>query len=247
MKINLIILFCLSSFFFNGQINIGFSKNIDLYKPYTKEVQEYLKINDKIKSNIYNAFLNFVIIDKNKFSLKLGLCYKNTTFIVRDKVLSYYEYTYLGHDSPTDYVLKNNSLDLKSKSHSLGIMNEISLKFKRNNLINEVGISNEIHLFEYFKSSYYFSNTNESLDNSLLYITPLISKLPRNFFLSSANLSIIYRLTWQQSEKFSFSTKFSIGTNLYSDWDQFKKYAWLGVGLEMGFGKKKVKVPNVEK
>jgi hypothetical protein len=38
--------------------------------------------------------------------------------------------------------------------------------------------------------------------------------------------------------------KVYVGTNLYSDWDQFKKYAWVGLGLEMGFGKVKASKVN---
>jgi hypothetical protein len=33
------------------------------------------------------------------------------------------------------------------------------------------------------------------------------------------------------------AARVSVGTNLYSEWDQFRKYVWMGVGLEMGFGK----------
>jgi hypothetical protein len=61
------------------------------------------------------------------------------------------------------------------------------------------------------------------------------------FPLSSIDLSIFYSNRWQLKDNFSLGARVSLGTNLYSDWDQFKKYAWLGLGLELGFGKVKGK------
>jgi hypothetical protein len=225
--------------FVNAQISLGLNYNLDVYKPYTTETREYMKFNDKVKSNTFNITFQYNLIEKSKYSLNLGFSYKNINYVVQDKVLFYYEYAYLGQTSPTNYVLKNNILDLKSRSHSFGTIIDFSIKLKQNDkTINEIGLLNEIYLFEYNNSAYYFSNSNESLEESSLFISPLVPKLPRNFFFSSSNLCLFYRLTYKQSEKISMATKISLGTNLYSDWDQFKKYAWLGVGLEIGFGKK---------
>ena len=45
----------------------------------------------------------------------------------------------------------------------------------------------------------------------------------------------------KKNENFDFVLRASLGTNLYSDWDQFKSYAWLGLGIELGFGNGKSK------
>ena len=59
--------------------------------------------------------------------------------------------------------------------------------------------------------------------------------MKNGFFLSGVNISAYYRQVFQLHENFSLAARISLGTNLYSDWDQYKKYAWLGLGLEMGF------------
>lgn len=51
--------------------------------------------------------------------------------------------------------------------------------------------------------------------------------------------SVFYRQSFHWSDYFTFSGRISVGTNVYSDWDQYKRYVWIGLGLEAGFGKKK--------
>jgi hypothetical protein len=62
-----------------------------------------------------------------------------------------------------------------------------------------------------------------------------VEKLRHNFFLSAVDLNVFYQFNWIISPNFSLGLRASIGTNLYSDWNQFKKYLWAGFGLHVGF------------
>ncbi len=219
-----------------SQISIGFYRNIDFYKPYTSELQDYMKLNNQVESATMNAAILFPVIKSDKIQWNTGVSLKRISFLIKDRVTSYYE---LEHDGSGQYDLVNEKLDFKSKSLSLALQNEVQFLFPtKNKFSNAIGLSNEIYFLEFFNSDFYYSGTNTLYDNNYAYISPLVSKLPSNFFFSCANLSIFQRFTFKVSDKFSLATKISLGTNLYSDWDQFKKYAWLGVGLELGFGNK---------
>jgi hypothetical protein len=61
----------------------------------------------------------------------------------------------------------------------------------------------------------------------------------RKYLFPELNVSLDYNIMLLLKKGFSLGATVQIGTNLYSDWDQFKKYAWLGVGLELGIGRSK--------
>jgi hypothetical protein len=62
----------------------------------------------------------------------------------------------------------------------------------------------------------------------------------------SANLQVYGKLAFKLHAKHSFALRLSLGTSLYSNWNNFSKYLWLGTGLEYSFGKFKEKVKKVE-
>jgi hypothetical protein len=97
-----------------------------------------------------------------------------------------------------------------------------------------LGLGTEIFLFENYEAHFY-NKQGERED----YDYQPFNQYETVLGLASINLSTYYRHTFQLHENFSLAARISLGTNLYSDWDQFKKYAWFGVGLEMGFGKVK--------
>ncbi|MFN5418550.1 MAG: hypothetical protein ACK5B9_15940 [Flavobacteriia bacterium] len=180
------------------------------------------------------------MLEKASISWDLGLTFKNTKHIVEHKIKGYY--TENCYQQGCDYEFISTDLDLISKSNSLGLVNTIYHTFSSNsNFHSSIGINNEIYFYENYISTYYYSNTHDRFDGdkNSFFNSLNNNDLPRNFFFSSSNIALFYCLRYQQSDKFSLATKISLGTNLYSDWDQFKKYAWLGVGLELGFGKKK--------
>lgn len=213
-----------------SQFNLGITKNINLFNKYAPETEEYIKDNNgRVSNSMFSVSLGYNLIKRKKFSIQTGFIFKNIKLIAEDKIKAYYTLNW--NTGNFEMVLENRDLVFKSKS--LGFSNNFSYNlFSGEKIKNEVGISNELYFWEHFRSHYYKSNTDVEVEGA-----PSQYGFS-DFFFSSANLSLFYCFTFQQSEKFSLATKISLGTNLYSDWNQFKKYAWLGVGLELGFGKK---------
>lgn len=236
-----ILLFCLSVSFYNlAQIKIGGNYNVDIYKPYTPEAQSYIKINDKVDSRTINGFINFKVLTREKMTLWVGISYKHINHEVQDKIKRYYYYSY--GNGTTVLMPVDKTLDLKSESHSFGLMNEFSYSLaSKEKLSHEIGITNEIYLLEFFKSFYYYDNSDEQFNDYRVTLLPMNSKLSSPFFFSSANLAGFYRFTYHPTSLVTTSVKVSFGTNLYSNWDQFQKYAWVGLGLEIGLSENNFK------
>lgn len=226
----------------NGQISINYTRNIDLYKPYTEQAKQYMEVNDKVHSSTQAANFKKVVYQNQKYSWNIGLSYKRITHIVQSKVTGYYEHYVSPSQNLDYYIYRATDLDLVSKSNSFGIINEFDFLFlQRNRLHHKIGLSNELYLFENYTSVYQLksgANFNDKVYD--IYLNPLNAFFGNKFLLSSTNLSLYYRLGWQLKENLSLGTKISLGTNIQSDWDQFRRYAWLGFGIEVGFGKSKV-------
>jgi hypothetical protein len=103
--------------------------------------------------------------------------------------------------------------------------------------VNEDYVKREL---EWYNSKYITDRSAIKEDYGYEILEPTVyNNAEIGFFPSSLTTDIFYRYLWIVSDKFNLGTRISLGTNLYSDWDQFKKYAWLGLGLELGFGKVK--------
>jgi hypothetical protein len=219
---------------------IGFSQyflkgnyNLDVYKPYTEAAQEYLLINDQVNSNTYSTSFFYRLQLEKQMSLNFGFTYKYIKHEVKDKILYVYEYEASGGQIVDSYLV-NYPLDLRSRSHSLGILLDCDKSIGEwNKHSSVIGFGSEFYFFEDYKSR--FMNRQNEEDEDLT----SSNRHSRFWGISSINLSTYYRHSFQFHENFSLAARISLGTNLYSDWDQFKKYAWFGVGLEMGFGKVK--------
>ena len=239
---------------FNGIVD----KNIVLENLMEKYGYDY-----KVENFTFDFSLKVISRKKNCFLM--GLSYKKIQSKIIDRITHWNYTTYhFGTGLYTYYTINQvyqDPADLISNYHNFGLNNEFIYKLKNHkNFQNDIGIKSEIYLFEFFNSHFYTkdialkNSENPTYSSSMDYSLINSSSKPftkyyenkNQLFLSLVNLSLFYRLSYCVNEKFSLATKISLGTNLYSDWDQFKKYAWLGVGLEMGFGKKKVKEPKVE-
>ncbi len=219
----------------SGQIKLGVTQNIDVYKPYTPEGAAYAQKNDNVRSSTHHLYLNYTL-KRNRFSWNTGFVYQKTSMVVEEKIKTYYTYQY--SNSAPKITEHNDPLDLKSRSLSFGVMNEFAYKISKNEQYqSRLGISSEVYLLEFFRSHYYYHPTNEMFKELSVDFKPITSELPARFFFSGANLSVFYKIT-AQLEAGSIAARISLGTNLYSNWDQFRKYAWIGAGLEFGFGKK---------
>jgi hypothetical protein len=239
MKLFLLCIFLFVVQIIFGQVYLSYTRNLDIYKPYTALTQEYMKVNDKIFSSTQSFNLRLTAKTKTKFTWDIGLSYKQINHLVEGKILGYYKH-FLSPSSGVDYYyLVNEKLDLKSNSNSLGLINQFDFVLKeKNKLTQKIGFSSELYAYERFFSIYVTESgaeANEEISNLNLY--PLNGS-KRSFFMSSFNFACHYLLLYKYQSNFSLATKISLGTNLYSDWDQFKKYVWLGVGLELGFGNK---------
>ena len=138
-----------------------------------------------------------------------------------------------------------SNFDLDIKSHSLGFYFDYSKPlFEKSKTSGFVGSNSSVFVYENTRGRYIDKeNMLQSIDQEYVQFVPSnensFLNTKKGFFISTVNVSVYYRQTFQFADNFSLAARISLGTNLYSDWDQFKKYAWLGVGLEMGFGKVK--------
>jgi len=246
MKIFTIILISfMNVFVVQSQIYFGVEKNLDVYKPYTDFGSEYLSYNDKVISSTFSVKAFYLMEFKKSNSIGLGFSYMNKKMIIEDKIKGISIVEYNSIEEPIDTLYFYSNFDLNILSHSVGFYLDYNkVLFETKNLNGSIGANSSFYMYENAKGRYIDKdNLAESIDPQYTQFVPgktnsfLNSK--KGFFISSINISTYYRQVFQFHEKFSLAARISLGTNLYSDWDQFKKYAWLGLGLEMGFGKVK--------
>lgn len=226
-------------------IQIGTNLTIDTYLPYSSDAQEFIENGMDVTSKTSNNInLSITILNKNRFIWSLGLCYKHIDFRLKDRIKNWaYTSSYTGSGgtiSWVNYYTFQDPADLVSKSNNFGLTNSFNFQFyEKGNFKNIIGLDLDVYLLEYYDAWYESDDITEKTNKALI---PYPNNGPaKKFFLSSVSTVLFYKLIYAPSflkNNFSLATKISLGTNLYSDWDQFKKYAWLGVGLELGFGKK---------
>ena len=237
----LLIVFALTAFYSQSQnvpyFRFGSSFNLSIYAPYTSKLNN-VKSPYTIKSKTLEANIDFRILIKNKWSLYSGVTYKKINYRKIDAIASYGYSAYCGSQQTCDYFyVFDDPVDLVANSHSLGLAFEVEYELKSQERYSmSLGLKPSVYFLEWYKSFYYTSD--ETPTEAL---QPLVSSLPRNLFLSSINSQLIYRVTLLPKKgRTSWSGKISLGANIFSDWEQFKRYAWLGVGLEVGLiGKQK--------
>jgi hypothetical protein len=229
MKLNLILLFCVALNFCFGQLSFYGVKNLDIYKPYTQLSQNHVKYKN-IQSKIFQAGMDVLLLKRQNICLKTGLIYKNINFVVGDRIHGYYKSSKNG-----DYILYIDSTDLKSTSRLVGI----PIAFNR--LINsesklsfETGLRFDFFVYEKFHSWYSYKYE----PNGLVKNYPILGTYRRFMNFNNIQFSINVVGKYKINERSSIGIRLQAGTNLYSNWDQFKRYAWLGVGLEWEIGKK---------
>ena len=244
----LILLYCFVNSQIYGQNNIfkiTFENNLLNYNKELVKLKDKYEYDFTIKNNSISFSYN--LLAKKKLNYYIGFSCRKTYLQVFDRIKHWnYETSYFSsgvYYYDTIYQILKDPADLISYSYNFGINHELTFDIKNyGKFETKLGVKSEIYLFERFKSYYYTTDSNQGSTNNLSdnQTKPFtISYENKNrLFLSSANISLFYRMSYKIKDKFSLATKISLGTNLYSDWDQFKKYAWLGVGLELGFGNK---------
>jgi hypothetical protein len=254
-----LILVLLPNYLF-AQLTIGGDYNVGLYKPYSS-VYENHSTNRHTINNIYSfsnrIYYSFEIQSKHNLSLGINLLntrIEHKNFI--DSVIVYH-YEYGANPEVVDTTKAFFPISLIENSIRIGLYFDYQyVLFSRKKHIGKIGICSAISIYEYANARFEneLSSLNIESNNPATwqakysypgapYNTAPFSYFS-HFYIASADLSFFYRQYYQVSPNFSLAARISLGTNLYSDWDQFKKYAWLGLGLEMGFGKVKASKVN---
>ncbi|MGV3631587.1 MAG: hypothetical protein ACO1O6_10280 [Bacteroidota bacterium] len=233
-------------------LHINGNYMLDLWKPYSKESQAYMKEGKKVYSNAWNMNLMATILRRPKFAWSTGISYKKINFTVEDRITNW-AFT-KGFDNnqiiDTFYYTFQDPANLKAVSQSYGFINQFSYTIlDKENFKNYLGINVSVYALEYY-DSWYESDQIQSDDEPTDYAKLQSDEKPypnpgplKNWFLSSISTEIFYNIFYLPigyKGNFSIGAKISLGTNVYSDWDQFRKYAWMGVGLEIGFGKRRI-------
>jgi len=236
-----------------AQITIGGEYNVSLYKPYSSVYENHVN-NRHMITNFY-TFSNkiYYSVDiQSKHNFSLGINFMNTEIEHKNFIDSVivYHYEYGPNPEVVDTTMVYFPISLIENSIRLGFYFDYQhVLFTRKKHVGKIGISSVISIYEYanarFKNELNSVNTESSnpaaWEAKYSYPGAPYNTAPysyfSHFYIASADLAIFYRQHYQVSPKFSLAARISLGTNLYSDWDQFKKYAWLGLGLEMGFGK----------
>jgi hypothetical protein len=227
----------------SAQFFFGVDRNVELYLPFTEFGKEYLETNSNVSHTEWSARLFYTpsnLTGNNRIGF--GIAFNNRCLLIEDKIKGISVVKYNSSEEPIDTLFYQSNFDLRIRSRNVGLYFDYAyrIKEKRNYQIL-LGFSNGIFIYENSLGEFIDKNDLESQIGSE-YINLVPSTQPsylnskKGFFLSSINFSTYYKHVWQLHENFSLAARVSVGTNLYSEWDQFRKYVWMGVGLEMGFG-----------
>jgi hypothetical protein len=214
-----------------GQFTIRHVQNIDLYKPYTEFAQIYIeKYPDKVSSHTHSSAFTYEFRKEKILSPLLGISYQYTNLTVKDRATFKNKLIYNDQIMQVvDTVLYQFNSDYINRSRSVGLNLGLQVMVSKSlRSRSYLGMNSTVYLWERCGASV----TDVSID---LLMFPQIG-YRQAFFLSSVNIETFYKYRFYFHERFSLAARVSIGTNLYSEWDQFRKYVWMGVGLELGFG-----------
>lgn len=219
---------------------IGGQRNIDIYKPYNSLTREFINSGGEISSSTFSFDFNYIFINKNNWAGTFGVIYQRIDHRIVDYNDQHQYWTGGTGIASSHTYYYSDPLDLISVSESFGIGFSLGRIFPSNDkFLNQVSLNFNFFPIEKYRYYYYSSDINlpfSDLDGpnngNEFYL--------KYFTLSAFKLNVDYKIFKYIGDSWLIGAKVCLGTNLYSDWDQFKRYAWLGVGLELGFGKPKV-------
>lgn len=221
-------------------IKVGYEKNIDLVK-FTETADVFIDQGFDVWSSTQKVelFCTIPLVHSN-WNLGVGVAHK----LIKHKVKDYFLYSPFESSANGNTYYKELEGDAESTSKSVGLKLEVSrIIHQREKFNGSVGLNTEWYLLEFYNSAF----TKSTTSTGTIEAEPQMMDTRKNFFLSSCNLSSYYRFEFTpKSTDLSLALKISLGTNLYSDWDQFSKYVWIGLGGELGipFWKKRAKLPS---
>lgn len=214
-------------------VKLEFHGNLDVWRPYTETTQLYIADGGVIHSNHWALAAKCLVFSKNNFFFYTGINYQRINHAIIDYVTST---TYFNHHNGTTETHHfTDPLDLLSHSDRLGISLSSGRTLHSNDhLIGQFFLSSEFYILEYYK--FHYRTTSYLYSEFFEYYREYHRS---KYLFPELNVSLDYSIMLLLKKGFSLGATVQIGTNLYSDWDQFKKYAWLGVGLELGIGRSK--------
>jgi hypothetical protein len=214
---------------------------LDYYKPYTNQTSQ--SIRDKTKSATFSTGVYYRTKFFTKNDFLLGINYRHISYEVNDQLnYIYYHPTLNGQPDYTtiEKYVYQDPLDLCSYSNSFGLnVGTNSVIYKSGKQKGELGLNIEVYFIEYFKTIYKSNDPTIFGEETIKRFTNNFN-YKKNFFLSNSNVSLFYKHIFLQTKRINIGGKLSVGTNIYSSWKQFQKYAWLGLGLEVGWINKKI-------
>lgn len=255
----------INSFSQNKRFEFGYSYNYSIYNEHQNYISNstttYSVDKNKMQSKSWSLYFTFKTLKLNRSTFKFGLSFRNSKLIIVDFM------DYINHYQSQIYGLEHNSIititqaklkdpaDLICNSYDFGFNTNYNYKiFSNLKFSGFIGGQIEFYLFQLNSSKYRTSSVSKNEpkqydlpqwnDPNFYEEGTKIHNSTENFFLkphrfTKVNSSIYYKHTWERNEKSNISLKLSLGTNIYSCWKQFSKYAWLGLGLEVGIGKMK--------
>ena len=226
---------------------IGLNRNyiVDLKKPFSEEAQQFDAEGKSVSSSMSTASFFITAIKTPKFSWSVGLAYKDIHFRVKDRIKNWAYLAFYDNNQIIDTISYTfqDPADFVANSNSYGLMNQFSYAFfSREKFSNYIGLDVDLYLFEKYSSGYESADYDPDYAGQYLPASgrPSTDDSPiSKYFLSSSSFSLFYKFLYTPTNYFSIGTKILYGANLQSDWDEFKKYSWLGFGIELGFGTRK--------
>lgn len=210
--------------------------------PFFSNPSELETSNLQFNSYSLNGYWDYLIMNKQDFNLYGGVDFKSLHSKLIDEIDSIRYRKSTGTYSTLVY---EDPLDLVSRSFLVGInIKPEFIVYSSNRMKWRVGAEFCAYLFENFKATY---KTSDNVSGSSLNFDgqgdviplPLVSNL-RAVGLSELNACITVGADFFPKGNLQCTLKGIVGTNIYSDWNQFKRYAWVGLGFEIGFGRTKV-------
>jgi hypothetical protein len=227
-----ILILCANSFAQSENIvRIGYQKNLEVFAPYASNMASYIQTGGKVASSSWSMYAQYAVFNKKCWSLLAGITFKKINFIAEDRITnSIYE----NNGNIVNYAYKD-PIDYVSKSNSFGLSVELNYKlFETKTVKGQIGLNSELYFLESFSAKYVSADTKPPTKQTIP--IPEVETIPKMFIYSASNISFFYRTALNISPKISPAFKLSIGTNIHSDWSQFSKYAWVGLGFEVGIG-----------
>lgn len=219
-------------------ISISGQGNLNLWIPLDEDSKTFKENGGKINVYTWKASVGVTLFRTKSYPLRIGMSYMKISHTVVDRIKSLTYANYYTNDLPQTYIF-NDPMDLRSRSRNLGVFAEPMWKIVHaKKSVGLIGLNASVYFIEFYKSRYVTADINLSAGEqpAIEAIQPLVQENQKKFGVSSSSLEFFYLHSFNLKPNFSLGLRASVGANLYSNWDQFKRYIWAGVGVELGFG-----------